>query len=176
MESRTTSCQGKSRREGRIGTDAGAPHIPRTWGSPSQTTGQHFVPARARHPSLEGLTERQDEDGHRRPDADLVHVASRTPRRNLHVDSQTTLRIPTRRTLRTNETWPWRCSQPSADDQRSRDPSVPEEPVAKVERSVAAASKASTRKPDAGTTAISYQYFLSHLATRTRNIISVPGT
>ncbi|GAA3323994.1 IS1634 family transposase [Paeniglutamicibacter sulfureus] len=53
---------------------------------------------------------------------------------------------------------------------------VPEEPVAKVERSAAAASKASTRKLDDGTTATSYQDLLTHLGTRTRNTTSVPGT
>ena len=53
---------------------------------------------------------------------------------------------------------------------------VPEEPVAKVVRSVAAARKASTRKLDDGTTATSYQDLLTHLGTRTRNTTSVPGT
>lgn len=53
---------------------------------------------------------------------------------------------------------------------------VPEEPVAKVHRSAAAARKASTRKLDDGTTATSYQDLLSHLGTRTRNTVSVPGT
>lgn len=53
---------------------------------------------------------------------------------------------------------------------------VPEEPVAKVDRSAAAAHKASTRKTGDGTTATSYQDLLSHLASRTRNTTSVPGT
>ncbi|GAA1877182.1 IS1634 family transposase [Paeniglutamicibacter psychrophenolicus] len=53
---------------------------------------------------------------------------------------------------------------------------VPEEPVAKVRRSAAAARKASTRKLEDGTTATSYQDLLTHLATRTRNTTSVPGT
>ena len=53
---------------------------------------------------------------------------------------------------------------------------VPEEPVAKVQRSAAAARKASTRKTGDRTTATSYQDLLSHLGTRTRNTTSVPGT
>ncbi len=53
---------------------------------------------------------------------------------------------------------------------------VPEEPVAKVNRSAAAARKASTRKLDDGTTATSYQDLLTHMGTRTRNTTSVPGT
>ncbi len=54
--------------------------------------------------------------------------------------------------------------------------STPEEPVEKVVRSAAAASKASTRKLDNGTTATSYQDRLTHLGTRTRNTAMVPGT
>lgn len=50
---------------------------------------------------------------------------------------------------------------------------VPQETVAKVERSAAAASKASTRKPGDGTTATSYQDLLSHLGTRTRNTMKL---
>ncbi|KAA0973149.1 IS1634 family transposase [Paeniglutamicibacter gangotriensis] len=53
---------------------------------------------------------------------------------------------------------------------------VPQEPVAKVVRSAAAARKASTRKLDDGTTATSYQDLLTHMGTRTRNTTSVPGT
>lgn len=53
---------------------------------------------------------------------------------------------------------------------------VPEEPVAKVKRSAAAAHKASTRKLDDGTAATSYQDLLTHMGTRTRNTTSVPGT
>ncbi|MFL4473086.1 IS1634 family transposase [Paeniglutamicibacter sp. MACA_103] len=53
---------------------------------------------------------------------------------------------------------------------------VPEEPVAKVQRSAAAAHKASTRKLDDGRTATSYQDLLAHLGTRTRNTTRVPGT
>lgn len=53
---------------------------------------------------------------------------------------------------------------------------IPEEPVAKVERSAAAARKASTRKLDDGTNATSYQDLLAHLGSRTRNTASVPGT
>ncbi|GAA5225552.1 hypothetical protein GCM10025778_00820 [Paeniglutamicibacter antarcticus] len=53
---------------------------------------------------------------------------------------------------------------------------VLEEPVAKVNRSDAAARKASTRKLDDGTTATSYQDLLTHMGTRTRNTTRVPGT
>ena len=53
---------------------------------------------------------------------------------------------------------------------------MPEEPVAKVQRSAAAARKASNRKRDDGTAATSYQDLLTHLRTRTWNTIRIPGT
>ncbi|MEC5182555.1 IS1634 family transposase [Arthrobacter sp. CG_A4] len=53
---------------------------------------------------------------------------------------------------------------------------VPEEPVASVHRSAAAARKASTRTLDDGTPARSYQALLRHLGTRTRNTMTMTGT
>ncbi|MEO5781390.1 UNVERIFIED_ORG: hypothetical protein ABIB19_003995 [Arthrobacter sp. UYEF10] len=53
---------------------------------------------------------------------------------------------------------------------------VPEEPVASVHRSTAAARKASTRTLDDGTPARSYQALLRHLGTRTRNTMKMTGT
>lgn len=53
---------------------------------------------------------------------------------------------------------------------------TPEDFVAKLERSAAAARKISTRKIDKGTIATSYQDLLAHLATSTRNSATVPGT
>lgn len=50
-----------------------------------------------------------------------------------------------------------------------------EDPVAKAERSPAAARKASTRKLADQTPAYGFQDLLTHLATRTRNTISVTG-
>ena len=53
---------------------------------------------------------------------------------------------------------------------------TPEEPVAKVVRSAAAARKASTRKLDNGTTATSNQDLMTHLGTRTQNTATAPST
>jgi hypothetical protein len=53
---------------------------------------------------------------------------------------------------------------------------TPEEPVASVHRSTAAARKASTRTLDDGTPARSYQALLRHLGTRTRNTMKMTGT
>ena len=53
---------------------------------------------------------------------------------------------------------------------------IPEEPVAAVHRSAAAQHKASTQQLDDGTPAYSYQGLLRHLATRTRNTMTMAGT
>lgn len=52
---------------------------------------------------------------------------------------------------------------------------VGEDPVVKAERSTTAARKASTRKLATGETAYGFQGLLTHLATRTRNTVSVAG-
>ncbi|AIY00843.1 putative transposase [Arthrobacter sp. PAMC 25486] len=53
---------------------------------------------------------------------------------------------------------------------------VPEEPVAAVNRSAAAQRKASTQQLADGTPAYTYQGLLRHLATRTRNTMTMAGT
>ncbi|MDJ0315520.1 IS1634 family transposase [Arthrobacter sp. H35-D1] len=53
---------------------------------------------------------------------------------------------------------------------------VPVEPVAAVTRSAAAARKASTQQLADGTLAYTYQALLRHLATRTRNTMTMAGT
>ncbi|ALO68228.1 transposase [Arthrobacter alpinus] len=53
---------------------------------------------------------------------------------------------------------------------------IPEEPVAAVNRSTAAARKASTQQLADGMPAYTYQGLLRHLATRTRNTMSMAGT
>lgn len=52
---------------------------------------------------------------------------------------------------------------------------TPEDPVLKAERSPAASRKASTRTLETGDPAYGFQDLLTHLATRTRNTISVAG-
>lgn len=53
---------------------------------------------------------------------------------------------------------------------------VPQEPVAAVNRSTTAQRKASTQQLADGTPVYSYQALLRHLATRTRNTMSMAGT